>query len=68
MPDFLRFRLLVLGDVTLQEELRAIPDSQTLFARVLELGHERGYDFSEQDLQAAANANRRAWLERWLDQ
>lgn len=68
MQGFPQFRLLVLGDVALQEELLAITDLQTLFARALELGRQRGYDFSVQDLEATANANRRAWLERWLDQ
>jgi len=68
MLDFSQFRLLVLSDQALQEELRAIPDAAPLFAKVLALGRERGYDFSEQDLHAVANANRRAWLERWLDQ
>jgi hypothetical protein len=68
VQGFPEFRLLVLSDLALQEELRAIPDSPALFARVLELGRRRGYDFSEQDLQAAANANQRAWLERWLHQ
>ena len=68
MNDFLRFRSLVLSDPVLQAELRDIPDLKTLYRRVLELGRELGYSVSEQDLEEVANTNRRAWLERWLDQ
>ena len=58
----------VLSDAALQEQLRAAPDEAALFERVLALGRERGYEFSEQDLRAVVDANRRAWLERWLHQ
>ena len=68
IQDFLQIRTIVLSDVALQGELRAAPDEATLFERVLALGRERGYELSEQDLRAVVDANRRAWLERWIHQ
>lgn len=68
IQDFLQFRSIVLGDAALQEELRAAPDEAALFERVLALGRERGYELSGQDLRAVVDANRRAWLERWIHQ
>ena len=44
------------------------PIEAALFERVLALGRERGYELSEHDLRAVVNANRRAWLERWIHQ
>jgi hypothetical protein len=34
---------------------------------VLALGHDRGFDISERDLEEAVRVHTRAWLERWLD-
>jgi hypothetical protein len=60
-------RRLVLSDVSLQQELRQAPDQESLFRMVLALGHDRGYDISERDLEEAVQMHIRAWLERWLD-
>ena len=68
IQDFLQIRMIVLSDAALQEELRAAPDEAALFERVLSLGREHGLELSEQDLRAVVNANRRAWLERWIHQ
>jgi hypothetical protein len=68
IQNFLPIRMAVLHDAALQEQLRAAPDEAALFAMVLALGRERGYEFSKEDLRAVVNANRRAWLERWLYQ
>ena len=68
IEDFLPIRIAVLTDPALQERLRTAPDQAALFEAVLALGRERGHQFSEQDLRAVVNANRRAWLERWLYQ
>ena len=68
IQDFLQIRTIVLNDAALQEDLRAAPDEAALFERVLALGWERGYELSEQDLRAVVDANRRAWLERWIHQ
>jgi hypothetical protein len=68
IQNFLPIQVAVLGDAGLQEQLRAAPDEAALFERVLALGRERGCEFSAEDLRAVVNANRRAWLERWLYQ
>jgi hypothetical protein len=60
-------RRLVLGDVSLQQELRQAPDQESLFRIVVALGRDRGYEISEQDLEDAVRMHTRAWLERWLD-
>lgn len=64
---FKAIRRLVLNDVALQQELRKAPDQESLVRMVIALGHDRGYDISEQDLEEAARMHTRAWLERWLD-
>ena len=68
IQDFLQIRMVVLSDAALQQELRAAPDEAALFESVLALARERGYELSGQDLRTVVNANRRAWLERWIHQ
>jgi hypothetical protein len=65
--DFQAIRRLVLSDVSLQQELRKAPDQESLFRMVIALGHDRGLDILEQDLEEAVRVHTRAWLERWLD-
>jgi len=67
MPAFQAFLVMVLSDNTLRDELMKAPDLPALVARARELGRERGFDLSEEELQAAVNANRRSWMERWID-
>lgn len=68
IENFHRFQQVVYSDPALLESLRQAPSLPALISQVLTLGQEGGYDFSEQDVQAVLNANRRAWLERWLDE
>jgi hypothetical protein len=58
---------LVHSDPAVREEMLKARDLDALFATVLKLAKERGFDLEQQDLTAVANANRRAWLERWLE-
>ena len=60
------FHQLVLARPELQQRLRPIADWGAFLEAVVRLGAEQGYHFSAQDVQAAANARRRAWLERWI--
>jgi len=64
--DLDRFRELVLEDSELQEQLREPNDVDKFRALVLQLGQERGFDFSEGDVTAAMQASKRAWMERWI--
>lgn len=60
------FRRLVLGDTILQDQLVNITDHQTFITRTVELGHERGFQFQPTDVDAALQAAKRAWMERWI--
>ncbi len=64
--DFERFRDQVLQDSALQEQLRAIEDRDAFMRRVVELGQENGYAFGVEQVAAAMQATRRAWIERGL--
>jgi hypothetical protein len=60
------FRELVHGDLALQDQLREPADAHSFVALVLRLGRERGFDFTEDDVNAAMQAGRRVWMERWI--
>ena len=64
--SFEQFRALVFTDAALQERLNAVEDEESFVALVVQLGVERGYDFTLEDVAAAIRAARRAWIERWL--
>jgi Aspartyl/Asparaginyl beta-hydroxylase len=56
----LRFCRVVLGDAALQERLRRETDPAAFVALVLALGREGGQRFTEEDVRALMQANRRA--------
>jgi hypothetical protein len=64
--SFEHFRQLVFRDRALQEALRATSELERFIELVVELGRERGYDFTADDVKSALDASRRAWSERWL--
>ena len=64
--DWERFRLRVLSDQALQEQLRATRDWPEFVARSQELAAACGCQISTGDLERARQAGRRVWLERWL--
>jgi ribosomal protein S18 acetylase RimI-like enzyme len=68
MQAFDQFRDLVFSDPALLRQLRQAPDLPALMAMVIAAAGERGLQLSEADLQAAVNANRRSWFERWVHQ
>ena len=68
LADFDQFRQIVFRDAALLAELRRAPDLPALMAQVVAAARERGLEVSKQDLEAVANLNWRAWLERWLYQ
>jgi hypothetical protein len=61
-----RFGQLVLADRKLHDQLRAAPDEKAFVALAVQLGAERGCDFTAAAVEAALREHRRAWLERWL--
>jgi predicted ribosomally synthesized peptide with nif11-like leader len=64
--NFEQFRQLVLQDTALQQQLRATNDREQLVTLTQQLGAERGYSFTTEDVWEALNANQRQWIERWL--
>jgi hypothetical protein len=60
------FQQQVLHDVALQATLRAITDRAAFITAVVQLGTANGCTFTAQDVDAAMQANQRAWLERWI--
>lgn len=64
--EFARFRERAFGDDALQAALRDITDAKAFVQRTVALGAERGFAFLEDDVRAAMNAGRRAWLSQWM--
>ncbi|MEA2174311.1 MAG: hypothetical protein QOD00_1903 [Blastocatellia bacterium] len=64
--NFEQFRQAVLRDPALQRQLRAISDREQFIALTQQLGAERGFSFTTEDVAEALRANQRAWIERWL--
>ncbi len=63
---FHAFLEVVQNDVVLQEHLQAVSAPTEFFARTVELGRARGFDFLPGDVESALNAGRRRWLERGI--
>lgn len=63
---FDQFYQLVLQDDQLQEQLRDISDFHTFVLQVVALGEAHHYQFTADNVQAAMQSQRRAWLERWI--
>ncbi|GAA5120283.1 aspartyl/asparaginyl beta-hydroxylase domain-containing protein [Luteolibacter yonseiensis] len=60
------FRRLVLSESAMQEELGAITDRGIFLSHAVELGRKHGFDFLEDDVEAALQDARRKWMERWI--
>jgi hypothetical protein len=66
MENFERFRLLVLRETALQEELRGITDREAFMDRVVQLGAAHDCEFTAAEVVEAMRSAHRAWLERWI--
>jgi hypothetical protein len=60
------FQEMVLQDACLQQELSGITDMREFQQQTVVLGRKHGYVFTSEDVNAAMQENRRAWLERWV--
>jgi hypothetical protein len=65
LSSFDRLREFVMGDTALMNKLTRCGTEARLFAEVLAIGREHGFELEEKDLAAIVLANRRLWLERW---
>jgi hypothetical protein len=63
---FEAFRLAVLADPGLQNQLITETDRNTFITRLTQLGQQRGHRFLETDVEASLQAARRAMMERWI--
>jgi hypothetical protein len=64
--QFEEFRKIVLEDSALQERLRDIDEREPFILRVVELGAECGFEFTNETVAEAMRDARRAWIERWI--
>ena len=64
--SFEQFRQLVLQDMSLQERLRETPDRESFLTLVIQLGEERGHDFTVEDVENAMRESQMAWRLRWV--
>ena len=62
-----RFRLAVLGDPNLQQQLRVTADNESFARLAVAIGREHGYRFRESQVEAALLATRQEWLSKWID-
>jgi hypothetical protein len=68
LAAFQQFEQAVFRDPALVKELSGASSLPELMAKVIATGRERGFELTEEDLGVVVNANRRAWLERWVEQ
>jgi hypothetical protein len=56
----------VLLDMDLQKVLAQIADREMFVQQVVSLGKTHGYIFDRETVLLAMQAQRRAWIERWI--
>ena len=61
-----RFRQLVVCDLGLQEQLRQTTETESFIALTVQLAHERGFNFTDEDVRIMMRASRLAWMQRWI--
>jgi hypothetical protein len=64
MPEFEEFRSMVLGDESLQAQLRDITERSDFIAKVIELGEAHGCKFTAEDVAEAMRRSRGNGIER----
>lgn len=64
--EFEKFRQSVLADESLQAELRVVTDKKEFAERAVELGRERGFAFTTDDVDFARREGRRVWIEQGI--
>lgn len=64
--SFAEFQRLVIGDAALFSQLQAVSEPDAFADLAVQLGRERGFAFTADDVAAALQAARRAWIERHI--
>jgi hypothetical protein len=60
------FHRAVLDELDLQNSVWALEQDETFSAQLCQLAHQRGFEITEQQIQAALLQERQQWLLRWL--
>jgi hypothetical protein len=60
------FCRLVLSELNLQNQLKILTERDDFIPRVIELGAEKGFEISREDIEFQLRENRRLWHERWI--
>ena len=63
---FNEFRNIVLGDDSLQKELRILTDRTEFIDRVIDLARSLGYEFTSEDIEEELRVGRRSWTEHGI--
>jgi hypothetical protein len=66
--NFDAFRESVMNDAALLRDLLACESDAALFEAAQAAARGRGFELSQTEFAAIVNANRKRWLERWLNQ
>jgi len=66
LSNFDEIRRIVLEDPGLLPALTSATTETELFAAVIALGREKGFEVADAELAEIVRANRRAWFERWV--
>jgi hypothetical protein len=61
------FKVIVLADAALQNELRRAPDREGFIALVVARAGEHGLAIERGEIEAALAAGTRAWSLRWIE-
>jgi hypothetical protein len=65
--EFERFRLAVLAEPKLQQQLRVTADWESFARLAVEIGKEHGYRFKQSHVATALLVARQEWLAKWID-
>ena len=61
-----QFCLLVLSDLTLQNQLKDLIEREDFIAQVIKLGAKSGFEILREDVELQLRENRSLWYERWM--
>ena len=64
--SFDAFRKIVLAQPALLEQLRTTPDIPAFVTLAREMAEQHGFQFTDEDIQAALRTSQQAWIERWI--
>lgn len=66
LSSFADFQQVVIADAVLFGRLQALDEPEAFSVLAVQLGRERGFTFTPDDVLAGLQAARRAWIERNL--